>query len=185
MPQQPHIGQHFGHDIDERSQAAAHQDDPKPVVVRTAPDKVHDRQNHQNCAVTIVARQVHGVELLSLPGSSKVRLTGGIWLNVTASSPALSRLQPSLQSARRSSGTWSAQFSAGFPPKPPCSPAPWPAAPAGSFALTATNRTRSWRPDRLWSDVSGRREWWLPASPGSLPVPAMFASRRRLSPRTV
>jgi hypothetical protein len=46
--QQTRIGNHFGQDVYERADAAANQDDPKPVGLGATSDEVHDGNRLQN-----------------------------------------------------------------------------------------------------------------------------------------
>src|SRR5258708_174595 len=59
-PQQTQVGNDFNQYENQRSQAAAYEDDPQPIIVRTALDKMVHRDRHQNEAIAVVAKKRHG-----------------------------------------------------------------------------------------------------------------------------
>src|SRR5258708_4320275 len=59
-PQQTQVGNDLNQYVNQRSQAAAYEDDPQPIIVRTALDEMVHRDRHQNEAIAVVAKKRHG-----------------------------------------------------------------------------------------------------------------------------
>ena len=53
MAQQDYVGRGFGKQVNQRTQTAAHEDDPEPIVIRTAANEVDNGKELNNQAPRI------------------------------------------------------------------------------------------------------------------------------------